>query len=137
MSEYISLVMRRRVRERAGGRCEYCRLHSDDTLLPFEPDHIIARKHGGETSEENLAWACFLCNRFKGSDIASIDPATGRVQGLFHPRAQDWYEHFRLEETGQIVPLTREGRATVALLRFNLPEQIESRKLLAEAGRYP
>ncbi|MBX3436655.1 MAG: HNH endonuclease [Planctomycetaceae bacterium] len=39
-----------------------------------EPDHIIAEKHGGETTAENLALACFDCNWFKGSDIASLDP---------------------------------------------------------------
>ena len=30
---------------------------------PHGPDHVIAEKHGGPASLENLAWACFHCNR--------------------------------------------------------------------------
>ena len=74
MSQYVSVQLRREVRQRAGQHCEYCLLHEDDSLLPHEPDHIIAVKHGGETSAENRAWTRFLCNRAKGSDLASIDP---------------------------------------------------------------
>jgi hypothetical protein len=40
---------------------------------PHEADDVIAEKHGGATSLENLAWACFYCNRFKGSDLASVE----------------------------------------------------------------
>jgi len=28
---------------------------------------------------DNLALCCTVCNRFKGSDIASVDPDTGQV----------------------------------------------------------
>ena len=58
--------LRRQVRERAQGRCEYCFIHEADMYYPHEADHVIAEKHGGATSLENLAWACFYCNRFKG-----------------------------------------------------------------------
>jgi hypothetical protein len=47
-------ALRRRARERAQNRCEYCLLHEDDAYLPFEVDHIIAEKHGGATLIENL-----------------------------------------------------------------------------------
>lgn len=63
MSEYIPIAMRREVRERANGCCEYCLVHEDDCLLPHEPDHIIASKHQGETLASNLAWTCFICKR--------------------------------------------------------------------------
>jgi 5-methylcytosine-specific restriction endonuclease McrA len=66
----ISPKLRRDVRERADGCCEYCLLPEDQAFFPHEPDHIIAAKHGGETNAEDLALACFDCNRFKGSDIA-------------------------------------------------------------------
>ncbi|HEX7774563.1 MAG TPA: HNH endonuclease signature motif containing protein, partial [Pyrinomonadaceae bacterium] len=56
---------------------------------PHEPDHLIALKHGGQTTFENLALACFVCNRFKGSDIASIDAVTGELVGLFNPAHND------------------------------------------------
>ena len=47
------------VRERAAGRCEYCRLPQKGTSVPFEIDHIISRKHGGRTHAPNLALACW------------------------------------------------------------------------------
>lgn len=136
MSGRIAENLRSFVEQRAESRCEYCRLHSDDAFLSHEADHIIARKHGGKSTFENLAWACFLCNRYKGTDIASIDPDSGEVVPLFHPRQDRWAEHFRYEE-GFIVPLTATGRATQRLLRFNRPESIELRLRLADDSRYP
>jgi HNH endonuclease len=88
--------LRRQVQERAQGRCEYCLIHESDMYYPHEADHVIAEKHGGPTSLENLAWACFYCNRFKGSDLASVDPTSNKVVFLFHPREQRWNRHFRL-----------------------------------------
>jgi 5-methylcytosine-specific restriction endonuclease McrA len=76
VSEYVPAELRRLIRDRAGHRCEYCLIHQDDAFLPHEPDHIIAVKHRGETIEGNLAWTCYVCNRAKGSDLASIDQTT-------------------------------------------------------------
>ena len=128
--------LRRLVRERADERCEYCRLAETDAFFAHEPDHIIAEKHRGKTTADNLALACFDCNRFKGSDIASIDPATGKLVALFNPRTQPWNEHFKIKE-GKIIPLTATGRATAALLKFNLAERVEVREILFKSGRYP
>ncbi len=47
--------LRRQVQERAQGRCEYCLIHEADMYYPHEPDHVIAEKHGGLTSLDNLA----------------------------------------------------------------------------------
>ncbi len=71
---------------RAGDRCEYCRIPKFALPLPFQIDHIIAEKHGGETVEENLALACPHCNRFKGPNIAGVDPDTGETVRLFRKR---------------------------------------------------
>jgi hypothetical protein len=46
------------VRLRSGGVCEYCRLPEVVSHLPFPLDHIVARQHGGPSSEENLALSC-------------------------------------------------------------------------------
>jgi 5-methylcytosine-specific restriction endonuclease McrA len=48
-------------------------------LKIHEIEHIIAEKHGGATQEANLALTCPDCNRFKGTDLGSLDPATGRL----------------------------------------------------------
>ena len=75
----ILASLRREVRERAKQRCEYCLLAESQAFFPHEPDHLIALKHGGHTTTANLALACSDCNRFKGSDIASIDGVTGKL----------------------------------------------------------
>lgn len=76
----------------------------------------------------NLALACFDCNRFKGSDIASVDPVSGVLTPIFNPRTNRWSEHFRFD-SGRIVPLTSIGRATARLLRLNLAHRVEIRRL--------
>jgi hypothetical protein len=136
MSELVSAALRRRIRQRAHRRCEYCLMHEDDAVLPYEPDHIIAVKHWGRTLEDNLAWSCFACNRFKGSDIASVDLETGRIVPLFNTRTGVWTEHSRLER-GRVIPLTPEGRVTEHILQFNLPERVLRRRLLVTLRRYP
>jgi hypothetical protein len=132
----ISQALRRLVRERAALRCEYCLLSEEDAFFTFEPDHIIAVKHGGATDASNLALACFDCNRFKGSDIASLDPETGILTPLFNPRSDPWTAHFQIHD-GMIAPVTPIGRVTVAILRINLPERVEVRRELALRKRWP
>jgi len=78
--------LRRQVIERAGNRCEYCRIHQEDAGSRHQVDHIIAEKHGGKTVLENLALSCLPCNRRKASDIGAIDPNSGQLVRLFDPR---------------------------------------------------
>jgi 5-methylcytosine-specific restriction endonuclease McrA len=134
MSSYISAEQRRFVIERANGKCEYCLLHQQDSaLFDHEIDHIIAEKHGGPTSIENLAYACFECNRYKGSDISSVDLETGQVTPLFNPRQQSWSDHFLLE--GPIItPLNAIGRVTVHLLHMNAEQRVRRREGLIILG---
>jgi len=136
MSSYIPEVLRRLVTERANACCEYCLLGADDNFFPHEVDHIIAEKHRGKTEEANLCLSCFDCNRYKGSDIGSVDIVTDRLTSLFHPRRQRWTDHFRLNGA-LIEPLTPEGRVTVYLLRLNDDERVAKRTELIELGRYP
>ena len=65
--------LREIVRQRARARCEYCLIPEAYVSL-HEPDHIIAVQHRGPTSLENLALACFDCNRKKGPNILKIVP---------------------------------------------------------------
>jgi 5-methylcytosine-specific restriction endonuclease McrA len=125
----IDAALREFVRLRAAGLCEYCRISERFTLAEHEIDHVIAVKHGGRTSAENLALCCTVCNRFKGSDIASLDPETGQLTPLFHPRIDRWDDHYRVRN-GEILALTAAGRATVRLLRVNRPARIRERQLL-------
>lgn len=93
-------------------------------------------KHGGPTEFDNLAYACSFCNRQKGSDVGSLDPATGDFVRFFNPRTDHWREHFELVGT-VIVPLTAIGRATTQILNFNHVDRLLERQELWEMGRYP
>jgi len=130
---YIPAELRRLVRQRAANCCEYCLLPESLSFMPHELDHITAEKHGGATDETNLALACLFCNKHKGTDLASIDPITGAVELLFHPRLHRWAEHFRLV-AGRIEPMTAIGRVTVKLLCFNQPARVEERIIMVVAG---
>ena len=130
---YISVELRKQVSERAQDYCEYCLIPEIAVLFAHQVDHIIAEKHGGLTEEDNLALACAICNKYKGSDIASVDTEVNEVVRLFHPRRDNWSKHFVLSNAG-IMPLTAVGRVTVSLLQFNRAERIAERDLLIQAG---
>lgn len=122
------------VRERATGRCEYCRI--PQAALPwanFQIEHIIARQHGGNDDLENLALACRRCNLQKGPNLSSIDRDTGLLIQLFNPRLHIWSEHFVIREH-RIVGLTAIGRATASLLDMNDHDRVQLRAELAELG---
>lgn len=124
---YIPTALRREVIERAGNRCEYCLLSSEVAFFSHEVDHVIAEKHGGATEIDNLALACWRCNRHKGSDLTSFDPQTQHLSPLFNPRVQIWTEHFAYDEE-KIVGLTPEGRTTVNLLHLNSEDRLAERR---------
>jgi hypothetical protein len=132
---YIPIALRRLVYQRAKGRCEYCLMPELSGFSVHEYEHIIARKHGGATDADNLALSCPICNRRKSSDLAAIDPETGEITRLFHPRRDQWDEHFQLDNT-HIVPLNPVGRATANLLLFNTSERIDERELLIALGLF-
>jgi 5-methylcytosine-specific restriction endonuclease McrA len=122
----ISPSLRKLVKERAGDRCEYCGLHQDHSLMSFHVEHIIPRQHGGASVSENLALACPGCNLHKGPNLTGIDPDTGEVSRLFHPRQDVWEEHFQAVAT-RITGQTTIGRTTAWLLAMNDEDQLQLR----------
>jgi hypothetical protein len=129
----ISAALRTAVSARAANCCEYCRVPEMAVFFGHEPDHVIAEQHGGETTLENLALACVQCNRFKGPNIASLDPETGVIVAIFNPRTDTWSDHFRFDG-GQLIPLTPVGRATARLLNFDDRDREEVRRKLWLTG---
>ena len=127
--------LREEVWQRARFRCEYCQFPAQFTRVPFQVDHIVAQKHRGETTLENLALSCFFCNTYKGPNIAGIDPVTGAQTRLFHPRTDHWAEQFRWN--GSVLEgLTEVGRTTVEVLRMNHPDALAVRRSLMEEGLF-
>jgi 5-methylcytosine-specific restriction endonuclease McrA len=115
------------VRERAGNRCEYCGLHQDDSpLAALHVEHIIPRQHGGTDDVSNLALACMDCNLHKGPNLTGIDPETGKVTALYHPRCQRWEDHFEWNGA-RLSGRTGTGRATIRVLNMNSEDQLALR----------
>ncbi len=82
-------------------------------------DHYVPATAGGDDSDDNLIYACFRCNLFKGEfHPTDVDRANGRF--VLHPLRDDTAEHWRLaEQTGRLEPLTEIGRFHIALLHLN------------------
>src|SRR5947209_20314356 len=117
-------ALRQRVWERAADTREYCRMPQRFDVLPFQIDHIIAVKHHGPTAADNLSLSCYQDNLHKGPNLAGIDPDTGEVTRLFHPRRDRWDEHFTWDGP-ELIGRTAIGRTTIDVLNINLPERVE------------
>jgi hypothetical protein len=103
--------------------------------LTFEVEHVVPRKHSGPTVIDNLALACFPCNRFKGPNLSGIDPESNEVVSLFDPRRDRWQDHFEI--VGAIIRgVTSRGRATVVVLRVNEPMRVALRQLVMDLGEW-
>ena len=94
---YIPSSCRWLVVERAGRCCEYCQMPEEQCADIFELEYVVARAKGGETTADNLAFACPSCNRRKGARSHAIDMQNGRRVQLFNPRRQQWARHFALK----------------------------------------
>lgn len=130
-----SAEIRDRVRHRAGYKCEYCLLSEHNSPHAFHLEHIIARQHGGSDDPSNLALACHRCNLQKGPNLTGIDPESGRVVLLFHPRTDIWWDHFRKDGI-HIQGTTPTGRATVRLLQMNEERRLDVRRIILSRGQY-
>jgi len=134
----ISPAIQRQVRERANHQCEYCHTSERWQYVPFTVDHIIPLAEGGSGDLDNLALACFHCNRKKSDWLTALDPVSGQEIPLFNPRSGDWSEHFIWSSDGlYIIGLTPIGRATSAALAFNHERIVNIRAADQIVGRHP
>jgi hypothetical protein len=136
------------VADRANHRCEYC--HAPELVFnfPFEVEHIIPLSRQGADSEENFALACRSCNLRKSNRISGKDPESNTVDVLFvasrkevrffHPRLDQWGNHFQADATsGIIMGTTAIGRTTVNSLEMNSQPQVTARQLWIRFGLFP
>jgi hypothetical protein len=131
----MDAALRKAVWDRARATCEYCRMPQHLDRVTFEVEHVIPEKHDGPTLVENLALACFFCNRYKGPNLAGIDPESGVIVPLYHPRRENWQEHFFWE--GAILKgRSPSARATIAVLRINDVPRVAHRALLIASDSF-
>jgi hypothetical protein len=130
--------LRLHVFERAHFKCEYCRSSQNLLFADLEIEHIRPKAKGGKTVDENLCAACRKCNQLKQIQTEAIDPDSGKMVPLFHPRKQIWGDHFEFSEDGSfILGKTATGRATVEALQLNRTRAVLLRRLWTKAGWRP
>ena len=126
------------VRQRAGYLCEYCHTAEKWQYVRFTVDHVIPLKQDGSDAFDNLALACFHCNRRKAARLTAVDPDSGEAVFLFNPRQHLWKAHFVWSPDGLcIIGLTPVGRATVEMLKFNRERVLHIRAADGAVGRHP
>ncbi|MCA9966890.1 MAG: HNH endonuclease [Anaerolineales bacterium] len=135
---YITANEQKTIIERAQRRCEYCRCPMDIGTQSFEFEHIQPVHRGGATTLENLALACGGCNNHKFTKIEALDPLSQTIVPLYHPRQQQWHDHFGWnDDFTLVIGLTAVGRATINALNLNRPGVVNMRRLLRMAGKHP
>jgi hypothetical protein len=126
----------REVEERAGQRCEYCRMHQAIQGATFHVEHIFPIAAGGSDEPANLAWACPSCNLRKSDRLTATDPETENTVPLFNPRTDRWEDHFAwLGFT--VVGRTPIGRALVAAFDLNHPRRLMIREAEQHFDLFP
>ena len=138
MTTYLSEALRQKIETTDKRRCSYCLTSEENSGIFMTIDHIIPFSQGGQTSFENLCLACRSCNEYKGKNITAKDPITGDTCSLFHPRQQQWIDHFLWSVDGtKVEGLTSIGRATVIALRMNHTVIVCARRRWVSSGWHP
>ncbi len=82
--------------------------------------------------------ACRGCNHLKHTLIEWPDPNTRIVVPLFHPRRDQWTDHFAWSlDTTQMIGLTSVGRATIDALQLNREGLRNLRRVLVNDQNHP
>ena len=94
-------------------------------------EHIVPLAAGGTSAEDNLCLSCYRCNEFKGPRQQAADPYDGQLVRLFHPRQQQWTDHFVWggEAGATITGTTAIGRVTIEQLHLNSAWIVQARHL--------
>lgn len=138
IKRYIPLKLQELVKARAQGCCEYCICPESHATQNHSNEHIVPESLGGTTTADNLALACQGCNNKKYNKTQAIDPVSGATVPLYHPRHDNWHEHFAWQpDCLTPIGLTPTGRATIAALDLNRPGVINLRRSLLREGLHP
>ena len=135
----ISASLREAVVQRAGNRCEYCRLAQDSQVATFPVDHVIPISLSGLTKLANLALACPRCNARKWKHVEALDSETNEIMPRFNPRIHQWADHFRWSPMDSVTlePISAIGRVTMVILDLNSSQHLAIRMLLRVLSLHP
>ncbi|NEP57965.1 MAG: HNH endonuclease [Symploca sp. SIO2G7] len=134
----IPEAIQNQIRQRANFLCEYCHASEQWQYVAFTIEHIIPLAKNGADTLDNLALACFHCNRKKSARTTAIDPQSGAEVPLFNPRQDSWNNHFIWSADELfIIGLTSVGRTTITALALNRERVINIRAVDKAVGRHP
>ena len=80
MAVYLSAALRQKLLDADDHRCAYCGTPQANSGSPMVVDHIVPRSQGGATRLDNLCFACYRCNLYKGPRMEAIDPLSGAAR---------------------------------------------------------
>ncbi len=87
---------------------------------------------------DNLAYACFLCNRLKSNKFKVFDGLTEKWVRLYNPRNDIWKEHFIWNnDATNMIGISAIGRCTILELRLNRDKLVEYRNCIIPFGKHP
>ncbi|NES17468.1 MAG: HNH endonuclease [Symploca sp. SIO3E6] len=134
----IPEAIQNQVHQRANFLCEYCHASEQWQYVAFTIEHIIPLAKNGTDTLDNLALACFHCNRKKSARTTAIEPQSGAEVPLFNPRKDNWSAHFIWSADRLfIIGLTSVGQTTVIALSLNRERVINIRAADKTVGRHP
>ncbi|MBU4412437.1 MAG: HNH endonuclease, partial [Proteobacteria bacterium] len=74
----------------------------------------------------------------KYTKTEACDPVSGKIVPLYHPRQQQWRDHFAWNDDFiLVIGLTPIGRATIQALQLNREELVNLRRVLYAMGEHP
>ncbi len=113
------------------GRCAYCNLIDNRSMVPFEIDHFIPRKVFEksrpelETKYENLIYSCKKCNGAKSSKFDGDLSLKNPTNELFYdPVIVDYNSIFFRNELGAIDSNDPKGKSMIKALKLYRPIHI-------------
>ncbi len=134
----ITAAQKQAIVQRAQGCCEYCISQVKFSPDPFSIEHIVPISKNGTDQLDNLALSCQGCNNRKYTHTEAIDPVTGSTVPLYHPRQQNWTEHFVWsEDFSRMIGITPVGRATIVRLDLNRSGVVNLREVLSLTKLHP
>ena len=111
---YLLLISANSWRDVDDHRCAYCQTTQANSGQPDGRRPHLARDAGGDTAFTTSVLHVVGVTSIKAPKTAAIDPLTGEMTPIFHPRHDRWQGHFAWDEsTIYWSGLTQNGRATI------------------------
>jgi hypothetical protein len=130
----MDAATRELVRRRADNDCEYCLLCQEHSAVPHQSSISSQRSMAGPTTRPTWRLRVTVTISARAPTFRGIDPLTGELVALFHPRRDRRADHFTIR-VPRIEGVTPCGRATVRVLAMNDVRRLELRSELSVGGR--